>query len=117
MPKSFNEMGDILKAIIFEANNDARNKKSFRIERYNNMKLTMDPEDDRNPHVVIQIGMSIGKYDIITGERKEGSLGPDERYIGRWFKKMGVLDSLQELWKIIIKKNKVGAEIKEDRDK
>jgi len=99
MAKSFNEMAGVLKDLIVDANSDAHNSRSFKEERYSNMKISMDPSTNPKPHVTVQVGMSKATYDLSSGERLEGSLGPDERYISRWFSKMGVMDGLKELWK------------------
>lgn len=106
MGKSFNEMARLLKDLIKDMNSDAHNAKSFKEERYNNMKLTMDPAKDSTPHVTIQIGMSEGTYSLSTLQRTTGSLGPDEKYITRWLGRTGVLDSLKDLWRDAVMKDK-----------
>ena len=110
MAKSFNEMGNLLKDLIKDMNSDAHNSRSFKEERYNNLKLTMDPTSDANPHVVITIGVSEAKYSITTLQRVNGSLGPDEKYINRWFNRVGVVDGLKDLWKATSNKDKESIE-------
>ncbi len=106
MAKSFNELANALKDLIKDLNSDAHNFRSFNEARYNNLKLTMDPQTDPQPHIIITIGVSEGKYSLATLQRLQGSLGPDERYISRWFNRIGVLDSLKEVWKELANKNK-----------
>lgn len=106
MSKSFNEMSRILKDLIKDMNNDAHNAHSFREERYNNMKITMDPQRESQPHVTISIAMSEATYSLTNLNRISGSLGADERYVQRWFNRMGVMDSLKELWKDTENKDK-----------
>lgn len=117
MAKSFNELAGILKDLIIDANSDAHNSRSFKEERYSNLKLSMDPAANPQPHVTVQIGMSKATYDLNSTERMEGSLGPDERYIGRWFNKMGVMDGLKELWKTSANADKEQMDLKEDENK
>jgi hypothetical protein len=116
MAKSFNEMSNLLRDLIKDMNSDAHNSRSFKEERYNNLKMTMDPTSDANPHVIITIGVSEAKYSITTMQRINGSLGPDEKYINRWFNRVGVIDSLKDLWKDTCNKDKetVNAEDIED---
>ena len=42
--------------------------------------------------------MSEAIYNIITGDKASGGLGPDERYVLRWFTKSGTMNDLKELW-------------------
>lgn len=106
MSKTFNEMARLLKDLIKDMNSDAHNSKNFKEERYNNMKITMDPSKESSPHVTIQIGMSEGTYNISTQQRMSGSLGPDEKYIMRWMNRTGVMDSLKDLWRDATMKDK-----------
>ncbi len=116
MGKSFNELGRALKDLIKDMNSDASNSRSFREERYNNMKISMDPSSDAQPHVIIQIGVSEAKYSLTTQQRINGSLGPDERYISRWFGRIGVMDSLKDAWKDLAKKDKETIDAKDLED-
>lgn len=106
MGKSFNEMARLLKDLIKDMNNDAHNAKTFKEERYNNMKITMDPSKDPQPHVTIQIGMSEGTYSLSSQQRTSGSLGPDEKYVTRWMNRSGIMDSLKDLWRDAVMKDK-----------
>jgi len=106
MGKSFNEMKNLLKDLIKDMNSDAHNSRSFKEERYNNMKLSMDPANDPQPHVIITIGVSEAKYSLQTLQRVNGGLGPDEKYINRWFNRMGIIDGLKDLWKDMANKDK-----------
>lgn len=98
MAKSLNELAGELKALIIELQSDAHNKTNFRAERYNNLKLSMDIAKDSNPHVVINIAMSEAEFNIKTGEKLNGSLGPDEKYVLRWFGKTNTIANLNECW-------------------
>ncbi len=104
MVKSLNELAGELKTLIVDLQSDAHNKGNLRMERYNNLKLQMEPTRNSSPHVVVVLAMSNAEFDISTGQRISGGLGPDERYVLRWFNKTGTLAALQETWDYV-KKN------------
>lgn len=103
MAKSLNELAGELKAYIIELQSDAHNSGNLRVERYNNLKLAMEPNKNHNPHVMVDLSMSDAEFDIRTGQKLNGGLGPDERYVMRWFNKANTLANLQETWKEVVK--------------
>lgn len=103
MGKTLNELASELKESIISLQSDAHNKGSIRRERYNNTKLVMDIAKNQKAHVVISIGMSSAEFDLKTGEKLGGGLGPDERYVLRWLDKAGVIENLRERWAAIEK--------------
>jgi hypothetical protein len=98
MAKSLNQLATNLKDTLIKLQSDAYNKNSINVNRYNNLKLSMDVTDIIGPHVVINTSISEGVYNIKNGERISGGLGPDERYVQRWFQKPNILYYLQEVW-------------------
>ena len=103
MAKTLNEHASDLKKYIVELQSDGHNDGSVRVERYNNLKLSMEPNSNHNPHVIIDLSMSAAEFDIKTGQKQNGGLGPDERYVIRWLGKSGILPALLETWRVIIK--------------
>ena len=103
MAKTLNEHASDLKKYIVELQSDGHNDGSVRVERYNNLKLSMEPNSNHNPHVIIDLSMSAAEFDIKTGQKQNGGLGPDERYVIRWLGKSGILPALLETWRAIIK--------------
>lgn len=103
MAKTLNELAGELRDFIVELQLDAHNKGNFRPERYNNLKLTMSIPHNPSPHVVISISMSEAEFDLKTGEKISGGLGPDDRYVMRWLSKANVLTNLNERWKAMEK--------------
>ena len=101
MGKTLNELASELKEYIIELQSDAHNKGNFRPERYNNLKLTMDIAKDPHPHVIVTIAMSKSEYNLKSGEKISGSLGPDERYVQRWLAKPNSIPALQACWKVV----------------
>jgi len=97
--KSFNEMAESLKDIIKDMLKNSTNVSSVHAYRYNNLKVSMDPTTDREPHVIITVGVSEVKYSLSSLQRVSGSLGPDERYIMKWLGRLGVIEALKDLWR------------------
>lgn len=104
MAKTLNELASELKEAILDAQSDAHNKGNIKIARYNNLKLTMDSGGTSSPQVVISLAMSEATFDLKTGEKINGSLGPDERYVLKWLGKTNTLPALNECWLNISKK-------------
>lgn len=103
MAKTLNELASDLKQFIIEEQSDAHNSGGVRKERYNNMKLLMEPERNKNSHVVICFTMSSAEYLLPSGQKIEGGLGPEERYVTKWLGKSETMTNLQETWKEITK--------------
>lgn len=103
MGKTLNELADELKAYIVEQHSDAHNKGNMRTGRYNNLKLSMDIVKNSTPHVVVNMGMSEAEFNIRSGEKINGSLGPEEKYTQKWFSKSSTLPALNECWKALAK--------------
>lgn len=99
MSKTLNELAAELKSVIIEQQSDAHNKANLRPERYNNLKLVMDVAANSQPHVIIKLAMSEAEYNLKTGEKTNGGLGPDERYVFRWFGKVNTLSDLMACWR------------------
>jgi len=98
MAKTLNELANELKEWLLEIHSDNREKKTFRPEKYNNLKFSMDVVKEKFPYLQINIGMSEAKYNLNTLEKFDGSLGQEERYVQRWFNKNGIIPELQGCW-------------------
>lgn len=96
MAKTLNEMADSLKAFLID-NQPNEIKNNPGAPRYNNLKLTMNISD-ATPHVIINVAMSEAIFNITSGERLNGGLGPEERFVMRWFARASVLPDLLEIW-------------------
>lgn len=103
MAKSLNEFAEELKEYILDSQSDAHNKGNIKVGRYNNLKLIMEPRLNKNPHVLIDMTLSSAEFDILTGQKRSGGLGADERYVLKWLAKSGTLPNLQDTWKYISK--------------
>lgn len=98
MAKTLNELAGNLKAYLIELQSDAHNKGNLRPERYNNLTLKMNIAANPTPHVQLFIGMSSAEFELKSGEKTDGSLGPDERYVIRWLDKPNTLPDLRGCW-------------------
>lgn len=96
MGKTLNELAGELKNCIIELQSDAHNRGNLRKERYNNLKLTMG--NGVKPNVVVSIAMSEAEFDLNSGEKVNGGLGPDEKYVLRWFGKPNTISDLRACW-------------------
>ncbi len=104
MAKTLNELAGELKDTIIALQSDPHNKGNLRVERYNNLKLSMDTSQS-SPQVIINIAMSEAVFNLKNGEKLNGGLGPDERYVLRWFNKTNTLSALNECWKELSRKS------------
>ena len=107
MAKTLNELAGELKETIIDAQSDAHNRGNIKMARYNNLKLSMDPQGSSGPQVVITLAMSEATFNLRTGEKINGSLGPDERYVLKWLGKTNTLPALNECWLEMSKKSNV----------
>lgn len=99
MAKSLNELAEHLKELIKEINKNSTNVSTIHAYRFNNLKISMDPTTDSEPHVIFTVGVSEVKYSISSLQRVSGSWGPDERYITKWLSRIGVIEDLKEQWR------------------
>ncbi len=84
MARTLNELSASLKEFITE-NMDAHNITGMKQYRYNNLKIVVaDPRITKVPQFIITIGMSEATFNLLTGEKLSGGLGPDEKYVYRW---------------------------------
>jgi len=114
MAKTLNEYAADLKQFIID-NQQTRNSDSTASHRYNNLKLSMDETDDR-PQLKITIAISDATYNLNSGEKVNGSLGPEEKFVQRWLGKSQILTSLCEMWKSM-KQNRGKLVVKEAEHK
>ncbi len=84
MAKTLNELAASLKEFI-ASTQDAHTSGDIKKYRYNNLKIDIsDPRTTKTPQIIVTIGMSEATFNLATGEKISGGLGPDERYVLRW---------------------------------
>lgn len=99
MVKTFNELAGDLKNFIIDEHSNYKGLKNVSLQRYNNLKVSMNQSAHPTPHVIVRIGMSEGVYSLPDGNRLAGGVGMDERYVIKWFSKGNVLLELNSHWK------------------
>ena len=95
---TFKDMEDSLRAFILQELSDAHNVKTVNVAKYNNIKIWMDPTKVVQPHFIIRISISEAQFALADCSKLNGGLGYEERFVIKWFGRMGIKDKLQELW-------------------
>lgn len=98
MVRSLNELSNNLRDYIVEHEQPKHSSGSYTMQRLNNLKLEM-ADLDSDPSVVILIAISQAKYSLKTGDKLDGSLGPEEKHINKWMHKILVLEALNDIWR------------------
>ena len=102
---TFKDLEDNLKAYIIQEQSDAHNIKTMNVNKYNNIKIWMEPNKIQQPHCFIRLSISEAVFNINDFSKINGGLGYEERYVLKWFGRMGIKEKLNELW-INIESNK-----------
>ena len=92
------DMEDHLKAFIIQEQSDAHNKGSINQSKYNNIKITMNPQKTPTPHITIRITISEATWLLGNFTKLNGGLGYEERIVVKWFGRYGIKEKLNELW-------------------
>ena len=93
---TFKDMEDSLKNFIIQEQSDAHNIKSVNQAKYNNIKIWMDLSKYVQPHFFVRISISV--FSLADCSKLNGGLGYEERFIIKWFGRMGIKEKLIELW-------------------
>ena len=95
---TFKDMEDSLKSFIIQEQSDAHNVKSVNNAKYNNIKVWMDTSKYIQPHFFIRISISEAVFNLADSSRINGGLAYEERFVIKWFGRMGVKEKLKDLW-------------------
>lgn len=95
---SFKDLEDSLKKFMLDEQSDAHNVKNVSVAKYNNLKVSMDASKYQIPHFIIRITISEAVFSLADCAKINGGLGYDERFVIKWFGRMGIKDKLRELW-------------------
>ena len=99
MAKLFNELGQNLKEYIIDCHSNYKGLKNVAMERYNNLKLSMELEIYQTFHLVIRIGISEAVMILPEACVFTGTLGMDERYVQRWLQNAFIQQELNSHWR------------------
>ena len=95
---TFKDMEDSLKSFIIQEQSDAHNVKSVNNAKYNNIKVWMDTSKYVQPHFFIRISISEAVFNLADCSKINGGLGYEERFVIKWFGRMGVKEKLKGRW-------------------
>ena len=98
MAKTLNELTIELRDFILDTLNDPRSKVKVKRYEFNALEVSMDPARERVPHIIVSMGISEDLFNIDTGNKISGSMGPIERYVLKWLEKGLTLQKLRETW-------------------
>lgn len=112
----FHPLEESLKDFLNEVQNDSYNSRNANLYKYNNLKIYMDPSKSQEPHFIVRIGISEAMFNIAAGEKIQGGLGSDERFVRRWIDKHLFLIDFDSAWKKEIKPKTVLAKTEIDEE-
>lgn len=95
---TFKDMEDSLRNFIVQEQSDAHNVKSVNVAKYNNIKVWMDLTKYVQPHFYVRISISEAVFSLTDCTKINGGLGYEERFVIKWFGRMGIKEKLTELW-------------------
>ena len=95
---TFKDMEDSLKNFMIQEQSDAHNVKSVNLAKYNNIKIWMDLSKYVQPHFFVRVSISEAVFALSDCSKLNGGLGYEERFIIKWFGRMGIKEKLTELW-------------------
>ena len=98
---SFKDLEDSLKKFMLDEQSDAHNVRNISVAKYNNLKVSMDASKYQIPHFIIRITISEAVFSLADCAKINGGLGYDERFVIKWFGRMGIKDKLRELWNTV----------------
>lgn len=116
MLAEIHNLEESLKDFLTAAQNDSYNSRSANFYKYNNLKIWMEPNRNKTPHLIIQIGISEAMYNIDTTDKLSGGLGSDEKYVRRWLEKSFIKSDLNSAWTKTSKIKPVSMNASEDDD-
>ncbi|MDR1168200.1 MAG: hypothetical protein LBK53_04830 [Heliobacteriaceae bacterium] len=97
--RTLNELALNLKETIIKLVTENERIPGTDYHRCNNLKLSMDPGINTTPHVIVNMGMSEAMFNLRDFGKISGSLGPEEKYVARWFNKPMILEVLRDIWR------------------
>lgn len=95
---TFKDLEDSLKNFIIQEQSDAHNVRTANIAKYNNLKIWLDLTKYPMPHFFVRISISEAVFTLNNCSKINGGLGYEERFVYKWFGRIGIKDKLKELW-------------------
>ena len=95
---TFKDLEDSLKSFMIQEQSDAHNVRTANIAKYNNIKIWIDIAKYQQPHFYVRISISEAVFALNDCMKLNGGLGYEERFVYKWFGRIGIKDKLKELW-------------------
>ena len=95
---TFKDLEDNLKTFMIQEQSDAHNIRTANVAKYHNLKMWIDLSKYQQPHFFIRISISEAAFAITDCTKLTGGLGYEERFIYKWYGRIGIKDKLKELW-------------------
>ena len=95
---TFKDLEDNFKNYIIQEQSDAHNVRGVSVAKYNNTKIWMDVSKYSQPHFFVRISISEAVFSLNDCSKINGGLGYEERFVYKWFGRMGIKEKLNELW-------------------
>lgn len=95
---TFKDLEDNFKSFLIQEQSDAHNVRNININKYNNIKIWMDLNKYKQPHFYIRISISEAVFSLADCSKLNGGLGYEERFVIKWFGRMGIKDKLRDMW-------------------
>ncbi len=95
---TFKDLEDNLKSFMISEQSDAHNIRTANIQKYNNLKMWIDMSKYQQPHFFIRISISEAAFTVNDCMKLTGGLGYEERFVYKWFGRIGIKEKLRELW-------------------
>ena len=100
---SYKDLEDNFKHFIIQEQSDAHSSRNLNTAKYNNLKIWSDLSKFHQPHFIIRISISEAVFSITDCTKINGGLGYEERFVPKWFNRMGIKEKLNELWNSAVK--------------
>ena len=100
---SFKDLEDNLKSFIIQEQSDAHNIRSINVAKYNNIKIWMDMSKYQQEHFYVRLSISEAVFSLKDCSKINGGLGYEERFVYKWFGRIGIKDKLKDLWSDALK--------------
>ena len=95
---TFKDMEDSFKKFVIQEQSDAHNTRTVSTAKYNNIKFWMDLTKYAEPHFFVRISISEAVFSLSDCSKINGGLGYEERFVTKWFARLGNKEKLKELW-------------------
>ena len=107
MAESIRVFENSLRDYLINVQTDSYNTGGKIEQRYNNLKVYMEPKKNSTPHFWVSVNISAVCYKIDPLEKIDGSMGSDERFVTMWAGRPNIYGELKEHWEYITKSKEI----------